>query len=289
MDASALASAESWLSLIGTAKLIAAFLVALGVAIEFGGDWIAKPFEKTVSDARNLQLATLQKAADEARAGIANAQEETAKANKATEELRQKNLELEQAVAPRVLNEVDPDGVLAGFAGQIVQIDAIPDFEAQRLAGGLGSLLKRVGWDIRLPKPNNSWLGITEGVRVEICLRAGKDPPDPNQSQRRAAAEALIDALKKQNIDATLAPRPTIPQEEDALRASGIIIESIRVTVGSKPSRYFLEQRYPWMKEQREGFEQRKADSDRKFDEMKKRANEALERMGRPPLPDDPR
>ncbi|HWN78707.1 MAG TPA: hypothetical protein VNN81_12690 [Bradyrhizobium sp.] len=59
MDASALASAESWLSAIAAAKLVAAFLVAAGVAIEFGGEWAARPFERTVKEAREAQLASL--------------------------------------------------------------------------------------------------------------------------------------------------------------------------------------------------------------------------------------
>jgi hypothetical protein len=67
MDASALSNAESWLSIISAAKLIAAFLVALGVAIEFGGDWVSKPFEKIIEDARKLELAELHKQSDDAK------------------------------------------------------------------------------------------------------------------------------------------------------------------------------------------------------------------------------
>ena len=102
MDASALASAESWLSIIGSAKLIAAFLVAIGVAIEFGGDWVAKPFEKVVEDARKLEFAELHKQSDDARletarlskeaetarASIAEANARAAKAEKETAELQ---------------------------------------------------------------------------------------------------------------------------------------------------------------------------------------------------------
>lgn len=57
MDASALASAKFWLSVINSAKLVATFLVVVGGAIEFGGSWIARPYEKVASDAREAQLA----------------------------------------------------------------------------------------------------------------------------------------------------------------------------------------------------------------------------------------
>jgi hypothetical protein len=73
MDASALANAESWLSIISTAKLVAAFLVAIGVVIEFGGDWVARPFEKTVEAARSAEMARLSTEAASARAAIAEA------------------------------------------------------------------------------------------------------------------------------------------------------------------------------------------------------------------------
>ena len=73
MADSALSSAESWLSIIATAKLVAAFLVAAGVVIEFGGDWLARPFERTVNTARETRMATLSAEADAARGEIAKA------------------------------------------------------------------------------------------------------------------------------------------------------------------------------------------------------------------------
>jgi hypothetical protein len=94
MDASALASAESWLSGIATAKLVAAFLVAAGVAIEFGGDWVARPYERIVSDAREAQLAALYNdtarlsaEAEVAKSKIASAIADAARANERAAEI----------------------------------------------------------------------------------------------------------------------------------------------------------------------------------------------------------
>ncbi len=67
-----------------------------------------------------------------------------------------------------------------------------------------------------------------------------------------------------------------------------MIIEAIRVTVGPKPTTYFLEQRYPWIKEQRENFEKMQAEADRKRAEARARMNKALQERGLPLLPPDP-
>ena len=68
MDASALEGAKSWLAVIWWAKLAAAGLVALGVLMEFGSDWISAPSDKTVVDARKLEMARLSTSAAEANA-----------------------------------------------------------------------------------------------------------------------------------------------------------------------------------------------------------------------------
>jgi hypothetical protein len=108
MDSSALSNAESWLSVIAVAKLVAAFLVVAGVAVEFGGDWVARPFEKIVREAREAELATLNQKtvrlsseAEMARASIADASRNAAVANEkaAYANVRAANLEKEAAAS----------------------------------------------------------------------------------------------------------------------------------------------------------------------------------------------
>jgi len=101
MDASALASEEYWLSWIATAKLAAAFLVAIGVAMEFGSEWASRPFDATVKHAREVQVVALETAAETARGEIAEATKAAATANEraAGANERAANLEKEAAAA----------------------------------------------------------------------------------------------------------------------------------------------------------------------------------------------
>ena len=88
MDASALANAEFWLFWISKGKLIAAFLVAIGVAMEFGSDWLAAPFEATVKAAREKELAELHLETEKLAADGEIARKETAEAKLRLEQLR---------------------------------------------------------------------------------------------------------------------------------------------------------------------------------------------------------
>jgi hypothetical protein len=58
MDTSALANAEFWLSWITFGKLVATALVAIGVAMEFGGDWLAAANERAAVAERETALAS---------------------------------------------------------------------------------------------------------------------------------------------------------------------------------------------------------------------------------------
>lgn len=77
-------SVIGWIELI---KRIGGFMVIAGVAIEVGGDWLSGPYHKIADDARELQIAQLTKDAGSARAAIADATVEAAKANARTAEI----------------------------------------------------------------------------------------------------------------------------------------------------------------------------------------------------------
>jgi hypothetical protein len=154
MDSSALASAESWLSLIATAKLVAAFLVAIGVAIEFAGDWVSRPFEKIVSDAREQQMAELRKEAsrlsaeaESARAAIADA---NARAAEAGQKAAEAQLALEKLKIARTLGPAQQESIIAAvrrFAGQRYRtaISQAAD-DGHAFWESLYSTLERAGW-----------------------------------------------------------------------------------------------------------------------------------------------
>jgi hypothetical protein len=99
MDSSALANASFWLSFLWWAKLAAAGLVAVGVAVEFGGDWVSRPFERTVEEAREAEIARLSADAESARASIADAKAETAKAEDAAAQANRLAADLEKQAA----------------------------------------------------------------------------------------------------------------------------------------------------------------------------------------------
>ncbi len=196
------AAMESSIHNIDLLALICGVFVAVFLAGEIwfiGAHWLKELTLKPLRE-RQTQLSELE---------MQRLKSETAIANKATEELKRQNLELEQAIAPRILNQAGPDRVLNAFPGQIVQLDTIMEFEAQRLAGGLSSLFKSVGWDLRPPDPRFSHA--FEGVRIEYFQRAGPADPDPNQAQRVAAAKALAEELKKQNLKRPWPLYPAIP------------------------------------------------------------------------------
>ena len=95
MDSSALANASDWLTILWWAKLVAAGFVTLGVLMEFGGDWLSRPFEKTVEEARETEMAKLAADAKSARAETAKTAVELEKA-KAQEARADANLLHEQ-------------------------------------------------------------------------------------------------------------------------------------------------------------------------------------------------
>src|SRR5947199_6631390 len=96
MDASALASAEAWLSSIAIAKLVAAALVAAGVAIEFGGEWLSRPFERVVKEIREAEVARLSAEAETARGEIASATKAAATANERAANANERAANLEK-------------------------------------------------------------------------------------------------------------------------------------------------------------------------------------------------
>lgn len=154
MDASALASAESWLSGIAVAKLIAVAMVAFGVAIEFGTEWAARPFERTVKDAHELQIATLEREAEAARGEIAKANAEVAIANERTAnlekdaaQLKAANLALEERIAWRHLSKEQYDKMVNAITGHkiSVAIKYISDPEALSFAEDFARALSASG------------------------------------------------------------------------------------------------------------------------------------------------
>jgi outer membrane murein-binding lipoprotein Lpp len=241
MDSSALASAETWLSVLGIAKLVAAFLVAIGVVIEFGGDWVARPYENVVKEAReaevralNNETAQLSAEAEAAKSEIAKASAEVAKANERTEALRKQNLDMETLLSPRILEQNLTAEKLKQFADVAFLVVSPTDFEPRRTAGQIRFMLEHAGWKKFRGKIAVS-PGYFGGIVVHPLLKL-------DRKREMEAADALVSIFKQNNIAAQIgAPMPRAnengeiilpvmrPQDEAGLT------DAIFIEVGPKP------------------------------------------------------
>jgi hypothetical protein len=140
MSASDVESAAYLLSWINLAKIIGAFLVAIGVAAEFAGEFISRPYERTVEDARRLELAKLSADAEAAKKEIATANVAAAEANERAARLEKEAEQARSAIAAadarakeadlkiaqiRQMRQLDPEKVrtvLADKPGLIVEV-----------------------------------------------------------------------------------------------------------------------------------------------------------------------
>jgi hypothetical protein len=240
MDASAVANAESWLSTIAAAKLIAAALVALGVVIEFGSDWVARPFEKTVNDARALELATLRN--------------ETAAA---TQRAAEANREVAELKGPRNLTQNQTEHILwvlnqYGGGGRPYDLSVPKMLEpGSFLDNQLIATLAKAGWELRSMKGDVSkrvlghtarWLSLSETIsekeRDEIASRndvfVGVNDGvigvivtiDPSvQTELKDAARGLSAALSDDGIIGSIAIAPA---------QNGMAEDVIHIAIGTK-------------------------------------------------------
>jgi hypothetical protein len=194
--------------------------------------WVSSDVLQTIADGELTKL----------NAELTLAQQETAKANKATEELRHQNLELEQAVSPRLLDQSAAAKVLQSLPGTAL-LAAVPDFEARRFVGQLTIMFQLAAWNVA-PLPDDG-RPIFDGIDVECALAPGFTP----DGDRWRAAEALVVELKRQTIDARVSIRPP-----------NISPEALIIRVGAKPIMHFLERLNPELKEIRERIDRHEKD-----------------------------
>jgi hypothetical protein len=220
--------------------------VVIALAIEFAALKFAAPYKKQIDDARVKEIA---------------------QANRATEELRQKNLELEKAVSPRILEAAQPAKVLAAFAGMKVAIVSVPDFETRRFSGYIATMLGMFAhWEVSMLPPQED--DISDGIEIEDVsgdrqIGTPEHPQTEHNFNARLvqATDALAAELTKQGIEVNV--RHIFPNTGRHKRRT-IPDDTILVKVGMKPTGYFLEQRYPRLKAIRERLEQIKPRTDEK-------------------------
>jgi hypothetical protein len=165
-------AATYWLWWINSAKLVGAFLVAIGVAAEFLGDWIAKPYEATIEESRKAEIVRLTN----------------------------ENLKLEAEIEPRRLTPDQQSDIakeLAPFEGKTVTLSSYAlDAESAVLAGQIRDALA-----LAKMQPNDSNLMTVQAagsIQLGIHISA-KD---------EALAKALLSALGK-HLAATTQQSPS--------------------------------------------------------------------------------
>ena len=137
------------------------------------------------------------------------------------------NLELESAVAPRLINQSKMSSDLSGFQGINYEIIVVPDFESRRTAGQLRFVLDFAKWKFISQSITDIDTGLLffDGITIEENI----GPLAQNDNGPRAA-EQLAQALNFQKILARTFPsRETLP------------INTVVIRVGLKPIGYFLD------------------------------------------------
>ena len=191
MDTPDIANAEYWLEVLRMVRNAGAALVVLGVAMELLGDWFAKPYERTVENARVAELARTTESAAKAGERAAQAEARAAEAN----------LELAKLKAPRTLSEQQRNRITAKlepFKGTTFEIVTYPgEPEPVAFSDLIATMLTNAGWVSNPNKASGSLMGLASGVVVVVGKQAGQ-----NAEQ---AGMVLLNALKSEGVMAKLA------------------------------------------------------------------------------------
>jgi soluble cytochrome b562 len=217
-------TAMYWLGWIRLAQLIAVFLVAVGVVIEFAGEWVSRPLEKVIDRDRELQIAelttetaSLAADAEKSRAAISDA---NARAADATQRATEANLELAKFRERRTLTVEQIDNISAKLKTFVnIKFDggvSVNEDELLNLLDVIGSVVTRAGWQ-QVP-----WMGtgrtITPpggkpNIGVEFSITdvvIGVNPEDKDSFM--GAAESLAGELRQVGIAAKAVPLAFSPK-----------------------------------------------------------------------------
>lgn len=178
----------------------------------------------------------IEEAREQANIKIAEARAEAARANEQAHRLEQENiklatrleeernsrLEMENAIAPRIMEQSKSSQNLKPFAVMQAIIETVNDFEARRTAGQIAMTLQMANWKIVGPVVVQDDFGFFEGVDIET--NAGALPREDRSSE---AAESLIAQLEANKIESSRHPAINLP------------INALRIKVGLKPITYF--------------------------------------------------
>ncbi len=133
MENPAVANAVYWLGWLSLLSKIAAGLVAAGVVLEFAEGWLASGLQKTVDDARVVQIASLQN--------------DTAKANERAQRSEAARVAMLMELQPRDLKPDQMDSLAAALRGHFkeIYIAGLSDPEAMQFSFAIAEGVRRSG------------------------------------------------------------------------------------------------------------------------------------------------
>ena len=216
------------LSMIEKGKIVAAFVVALGVGAEFVGEFVSRPITRRIDAAHEAEMTRLnrdaaqaQKDTEQARKEAAAAGERAARANERAASLEGRAAELEADVQPRDLTIAQQNRLresLKPFAGHVVGVRSYAlDLEGRRF----GRLLKSVFESVPMHVADNTGNLFNLAGNFIVGVRVAGPLKDKH------LVDAIAAALSAEgNFNTTTLADETV--REDAL---------IEVMIGVKPLR----------------------------------------------------
>jgi hypothetical protein len=208
---------------------------------------------KDSADAANAVAGNAKSSARDAQQSADNSSQLTLQTETKLEDEHKKRMELEQSLAPRVLELTsDPSSpfntsTLQPFRGTEAIIEAIPDAEAMRAARNLATVLEHgCGWKVILPIKLKSPESIPDGVTI-FSYFSYSDLTSPAAEKSSKTADALEKFLERINWEA------------NSYAGHDLQPGQLRISVGLKPDAYFEPE---WVKAARE--------QKKKIDEMRK-------------------
>jgi hypothetical protein len=172
MAESEIETAVYWLWWINMAKTAGIFLVAVGFAAEFIGEFASRPFDRKLEMVRKDQALKLSN--DTARLETESLLARAAVAS-ATARARDAELALEKIKAPRLIGEDQRERIikkLKPYSGIRFDLAIRPDLESQAFAEQLAATLQAAGW-IRQAKQNAGSLVITIPGKPNAAIATG--------------------------------------------------------------------------------------------------------------------
>ena len=221
-------TATYWLGWIRPIQLVAVFLVAVGVAAEFVGEWVGRPLEKIVEDARELHVAELTKDAKRLSSEAEAAKAAIAEANARAESERLERVKLEAKIAPRRLSGEQKEAFVAALSGvprvppTVAVVSRLMDAEGGDFADDISAALAAAGWK---SERYRNWTMLQKGLFVATAEGTVVSRDDPSIK----GLEVALDAAKTAHAPLT------VKADEFTTMSPHFQPNVLYVLVGAKP------------------------------------------------------